>query len=387
MDRTFSGKRRIVVMIDTIARPGGGERLAVENAIRLDPGSYERTLCITRWEDSLEVEGVPAAILARLRASGVRVLKLRRRSRLALWAWWPLLRALRRQRVDIVHGHLFGSNVWAAILGRLARVPAVVAHEHMWAYGGENRLRPVLDRELIARFADAFVAVSEEGRRRMVEVERIDPAEIVLIRNGIAGFEPGDGSRVRAELGISAAAPVIGSVGHLRPEKAFEILVEAAAVLRQDHPELALLIAGEGPERLAIETAAAGLGLDNCVHLLGARDDIPDILAALDVAVCCSDFEGGPLSVMEYMEAGLPVVATRVGGLPELVEEGESGLIVPPRDPAALASAVGRLLEDPDLGERLGRRGQELRRRKWDLDSWSRQLDGLYDTLLSRRRR
>ena len=150
--------------------------------------------------------------------------------------------------MDVLHGHLFGSNVWAVILGRLTRTPVVVAHEHMWAYGG-NRLRPLLDRDLIARFSEAFIAVSEEGRRRMIEVERIDPGRITLIPNGIAGFPPGDGARIRRELGIDPGDPVIGSVGHLRREKAYEVLIEAAALLRDRGLRPAVLIAGEGPER------------------------------------------------------------------------------------------------------------------------------------------
>ena len=373
-------------MIDSIAGPGGAETLAVENAIGLDPERFERTLCVTRWEDGLERTEPASSILGRLSGAGVRVIKLRRGSRSALWAWWPLLRILRRERIDVVHGHLFGSNVWAVILGRLTRRPVVVAHEHMWAYGG-NRIRPLLDRDLIARFSDAFIAVSEEGRRRMIEVERIDPDRITLIPNGIAGFEPGDGARIRAELGIGPADPVIGSVGHLRREKAYEVLVEAAARLRDGGARPAVLIAGEGPERERLETLISARGLGSSVRLLGARSDVPDLLAAFDVAVCCSDFEGGPLSVMEYMEAGLPVVATNVGGLPELVADRESGILVAARDPEALAAALADLIGDPDQRRRMGERGRSLRRERWSLDAWVGRIGALYLELLSRRRR
>jgi glycosyltransferase involved in cell wall biosynthesis len=371
-------------MVDSIARPGGGERLAVENAIRLDPARYRRTLCITRWDDGFERAEPAASMLDRLRAEDVRVIKLARRSRLALWAWLPLLKALRKERIDVLHGHLFGSNVWAAVLGRLAGTPVTVAHEHMWAYGG-SRLRPFLDRDLIARSCDAFVAVSAEGRQRMIEAERIDPAEIVVIPNGIAGFDAGDGAKVRAELGIAADAKVVGSVGHLRPEKAYAVLVEAIAIVRRRHPDAVALVAGEGPERGALETLVEGAGLGGVVRFVGARDDIPDFLAALDVAVCCSDFEGGPLSVMEYMEAGLPVVATRVGGLPELVRDGDSGLLVPPRDPSSLAAAISRLFEDGELRRSLGARGRELRREHWSLEAWIATIERLYADLLAGR--
>ncbi len=377
---------RVVVMIDSIAGPGGAETLAVENAIRLDPERFERTLCVTRWEDGLERTEPASSILARLSEAGVRVIKLRRTSRTALWAWRPLVRALRSERVEVLHGHLFGSNVWAVILGRMTRTPVVVAHEHMWAYGG-NRIRPLLDRDLIARFSDAFVAVSEEGRRRMIEVERIAPERITLIPNGIAGFEPGDGARIRRELGIDAEEAVIGSVGHLRREKAYEVLIEAAALLRDAGSPAAVLIAGEGPERGRLESLISDRGLGGSVRLLGARSDVPDLLAALDVAVCCSDFEGGPLSVMEYMEAGLPVVASDVGGLPELVADGASGLLVSPRDPQGLAAALAVLIGNAGERRRMGDAGQRMRRERWSLEAWIARIEGLYLELLSRRRR
>lgn len=375
-------------MVDTIDNPGGGERLAVENAIRLDPERWRRTLCITRWQDSLEREDLTAAMLERLRGTGVEVVGLDRDSRLALWQWRPLVAMLRSRGVNVLHGHMFGSNLWAALLGRLAGVPAIVAHEHMWSYGagGGERLRPFLDREVVARGADAFIAVSEEGRRRMIETERIPARETVLIENGIEGFAPGDGARVRAELGIAADAPVVGTVGHLRPEKAHAVLVEAAALLKAEHPDLVTLIVGEGIERPSLEELIEQLGVGDSVRLLGAREDVPDFLAALDVAVCCSDFEGGPLSVMEYMEAELPVVATDVGGLPELVAEGETGFLVPPREPAALAAATSRLLADPGMRSDFGALARRRRRERWDLDGWARRLEALYDEILARPR-
>jgi glycosyltransferase involved in cell wall biosynthesis len=372
-------------MLDSLQRPGGGERLAVEGALRLDPERYERWFCLTRWQDTFEREEPARTILATLRESGVEIVKLRRTHRAALWSWLPLLRLLRGRRIDILHAHLFGSNVWASVLGPLARVPAVIAHEHMWAYS-EGGMRPFIDREVIARFADAFIAVSHEGRRRMIEIERIPEDSVVYIPNGVAKLPAGDGAAIRTELGIPADAPLIGSVGHLRSEKAFEVLIEATARLRERSPDANVLIAGEGPEREMLEGLRSRLGLDGAVHLPGARSDIPDVLAALDVAVCCSDFEGGPLSVMEYMGAGLPVVATRVGGLPELVQDGETGILVEPRDPAALADAIRGLLADPDRRHELGSAGRDLRDREYDVGVWMRRIEALYALLLDARR-
>lgn len=376
-----TARTRVVVLLDSIRRPGGGERLAVEGLVRLDPGEFDRTMCLTRWSDGFEVEPQSREILDRLRGEGIRVVGLNRASRFNLLAWMPLVRLL-RGGTDVIHGHLFGSNLWATIFGRLCRTPVVIAHEHMWAYSG-GRLRPLLDRHVIARFSDAFVAVSEQGRRRMIELERIPSDDIVLIPNGIEGLPPGDGARVRRELGIPEDAPVVGSVGHLRAEKAFEVLIEAGAMLGDDAH---LLIAGEGPERDRLQRLSAELGLSDRVQMPGARSDIPDLLAAFDVAVCCSDFEGGPLSVMEYMGAELPIVATDVGGLPELIADGKTGLLVPPRDPNALAVAIRRLLGDQELASRLGAAAAELRAAEHDVSVWSERITGLYRELLARKR-
>lgn len=378
-----AGEQIKVVILVHLVGPGGGETIAVESAINLDPERYDRVLCVGRWHE-LEEQEPAAGMLRRVQASGARILHLRRSSRFAFWAWWPLIRLLRRERVDILHGHMFGSNVWACLLGRLTRVPVVVCHEHMWSYGG-GRLRSLIDRWLIARWSDAFIAVSEQGRRSMIEVEGIRPEDVVLIRNGVPALPPGDGDAVREELGIGSGQPVVVSVGFLRPEKAYEVLIEAAAQIAPSIPGLRVLIAGGGPERPRLEALIEELGLSDVVSLLGVRADVPNLLAAADVAVCCSDFEGGPLAVMEYMGAGLPVVASRVGGLPELVRDGETGVLVPPRDPSALAEAVAALLADPSRSQRLGEAGRELRDREYSIGAFIGRLQALYERLLERR--
>jgi glycosyltransferase involved in cell wall biosynthesis len=373
---------RVVALVDSLERPGGGERLALEGVARLDPERFERTLCVTRWR--AETAGTPsvAACVARLEQAGVTLLPLNRSARLAVWAFRPLLARLRDS--DVVHGHMFGSNVWASVLGRIAGVPAIVAHEHMWGYTGGWK-RSLVDRELIARLSDAFIAVSEVGRRQMIETERIPPADIVLLRNGIETLPRVDRRAARRALGLPEDAQVVGSVGHLRSEKAFEVLIAAAAAARGNVPGLRIIIAGEGPERGRLEGLISELGLSQTVDLLGARDDVATVLGACDVAVCCSDFEGGPLSVMEYMDAALPVVASEVGGLPELVEDGVTGVLVPPRDPAAIARALKRLLGDPELRSRMGVEARARRERDYDIDSWARALEGLYERLLLQR--
>jgi len=256
----------------------------------------------------------------------------------------------------------------------------VVAHEHSWSYEGQP-LRRFLDREIVGRGADAFVAVSREDERRMAEIEGVHPEVIRFIPNGIPE-QRRRGTDVRTELGIAPDAPVIGAVGQLREEKALDVLIDAAARLAPRMEGLTVLLPGVGPEEAALREAASAL--DGTVRFLGQRDDIPDVLAAMDVAVCCSHREGSPLSVMEYMAAGLPVVATRVGGVPDIIGDGEHGLLVAPGDAGALAAALEQLLGDPARREAMGARAAERQREEFDLDVMVGRVQALYEELFER---
>lgn len=380
---TTRRRLRVVTLIDRLVQ-GGAERLAVEITTRLDPARFERTLCVTRASDAGHAPYAEAIARSRreIDDAGVRLLALDRSGPLDAPAWRPLLRRLRG--TDVVHGHMVGSNVWAVVLGRAMRVPVVVAHEHTWSFDGDRRRR-MIDRHLIARGSDAFIACSREDRRRMMEIEGIPERCIRYVPNGIDGRAPTPGRDLRAELGIAPDALVAGAVGTLREQKRFDVLVRASATLAERVPGVRVLIAGEGGERPKLERLVAELGLGEVVTLLGARTDVPDVLAAVDVAVSSSDYEGSPLALMECMEAARPVVATRVGGVPDLIEPGVHGLLVERRDPDALAAAVAELLEDPDARARMGAAAQARRREEFDLALMVRRLEDLYEELYARR--
>lgn len=380
---------RVVTLIDHPAVGGGAERVALDLTAGLDAERFRRTLCVSRWAPERLSPVHLARFTEALERSGVRLLGLRRRRTTDLRAWLALLRVLRRERVDVLHAHKFGSNVWGTLLGRLAGVPVVIAHEHTWSYEGQP-LRRALDRHLIARFSDAFVAVSREDRRRMIEIEGVPPDRILELRNAIAvpAARPRDG-HVRDRLGLASEAKVIGLVAIQRPQKRIDLLVRAAARLRTEFPELRVLLIGDGPveEATRIKALVAELGLDDVVLTLGVRDDVPDLLAAVDVAVLSSDFEGSPLAVLEYMEAGLPIVATEVGGLPDLLDDGRCGVLVAPGDDAELAAGIRRLLTDRELATRLGAAARHRRRTEFDLDTVVHGVEDIYERLLVRKGR
>lgn len=375
---------RVVTLVDRLVQ-GGAEALAVDITTRLDPQRFERTLCVTRWSDPSHSRSRAAVEQRReeIEAAGVRFLGLRRRGRLDVAAWRPLVRLLRTDAVDVIHSHMFGSNVWGVALGRSCRVPVIVAHEHTWSFSG-TPARRLVDRHWIARLSDAIVACSRADRERMIEVEGIDPDDIVLVPNGIQARGVTPGRDVRRELAIAPETPLVGSVGRLHPQKAFDVLIDAAALLRAEHPSVRVVIAGEGDQRRSLERRIARSGLEGTVMLLGPRTDVPDLLRAFDVAVNCSDFEGTPLSLLEYMEAGLAVVATRVGGIPDVIDDGVHGLLVPRRDPRALAAACATLIADPHRRTTLGAAARARRRADFDLDAMVARIEQLYLELRAR---
>jgi glycosyltransferase involved in cell wall biosynthesis len=385
-ERLPAGRRlRVVGLIDAIGVTGGGERFARDLTEHLDPDRFERTLCVSRWDEEARSRPDALAAVAEIEAAGVEFVGLERESAWSVGAWRPLLRLLREREVDVLHAHKFGSNVWGAILDAAARPPVFVAHEQTWSYRGRP-LRRWLDRHLIARRADTFIAVSSEDRRRMIEIEGIDPAKIEVVVNAIVTPEPSPDADVRAELGIAPDALVIGTVCMLRPQKALEVLLEAVPAVREQHPGIVVLIAGDGPERDRLEAMSQQLGIEDAVRFAGMRSDVADVLRAFDVWISCSDYEGTSLAVMEAMDASLPIVATRVGGTPDLIDDGVHGLLVEPRDSPALANAVNELLDDRERASAFGRAARARRRTEFDIAATARRVGELYERLLTRGR-
>jgi glycosyltransferase involved in cell wall biosynthesis len=371
----------VVTLIDVVAEIGGAEVLAAELAARLDPERFERTLVVyRRLAEGSRERASQAAVIARLRGSGVRVLELEGSSRYDLRSWAPFWRLLRREDVDVIHAHLFGPNLWASLWTRLARVPVFVAHEHTWSYQGRP-LRKLADRWVVAAASDVFLAVSEEDRRQMLSIERI-PADVVrVLPNGIAPPAAPDGAALRAALGVPAEAPVVGSVGLLRPQKDFPTLIRAHAEVLARVPGAHLVIAGDGPEGPALERLVADLGVGASVTLAGFRPEGAALAAAFDVAASSSTFEGSSLAILEWMALGRPIAATAVGGTPDLLAHGAAGVLVAPSDPAALGEAIAGLLTDPERAAQLGAAARERQRAEYDLDVQVRRLEALYAEL------
>jgi glycosyltransferase involved in cell wall biosynthesis len=315
------------------------------------------------------------------RAAGARFLPLTHvRRPVNLWrdglGLLELLRLLRSELPEIVHVN----SAKAAALGRVAawvaRVPIRVYTVHGWAFLAHGGLASAAYRwveRALRPLTTVTVCVSEKERQAGLAARACKETTTVVIRNGV---EPS-----RADRRPPLVRPRLVMVGRLQAPKDPLTFVRALATLRGQDFEAVLV--GEGPDRGAVEEEVRRLGIESAVQLLGERNDVPELLGTAEIFVLSTRSEGLPLSILEAMATGLPVIASDVGGVPELVIDGETGLLVPPGDPDALAAAIRRLLEDPPLAHRLGEAGRVRVAEHFDLAAVRQAHLDLYNHLLA----
>lgn len=343
-------------MLITELLPAGAEQVVFELATRLPRERWRVRVC------SLRSPGGDDGEVARaLQRAGVEVVPLRFQGKLDGAGALRLLLELRAFRPHVLHAHLFHANLAARLLGRLG-AQRVVSTVHIV----ERRELP--GRELLERltaFRDhATVCVSEAvARHAQVQLgarpERLQviPNGIDLSRFSVAADPAAARAAARAALGLPGQATLVGGVGRLRAQKGFPDLIDAFGRLAPEHVDLHLVLAGGGEEEQALRRQVEAAGLRERTHFLGHRDDVPQVLRALDLFVMPSHWEGFGLALTEALACGLPAVATRVDSLPDVL--GEAGVLVPARDPARLAEAIDRLLRDPAERARLAALGPE----------------------------
>jgi glycosyltransferase involved in cell wall biosynthesis len=295
---------------------------------------------------------------------------------ISLWrdplALAELLRLVRRVRPDVVHV----SSSKAGVLGRLAAwalgVPVRIFTVHGWAFGAAEGRPSLLYRwadRLVRPLTTATICVSELERSNGLAARTCVAEQTVVIPNAVdvRGAPRAQGQRSR---------PLLIAVGRLRPPKDFETLLNALALLPADAFEARIV--GDGPQRGQLEAQLARLGLEDRVRLEGERRDVPALLADADAFVLSSRSEGLPVSVLEAMAAGLPVVASAVGGVGELVVDGETALLVRPADADALAGALSTIVAEPTIRRRLGDAGRARAEELFDFEAWRRAHVALY---------
>ncbi|MBI5267432.1 MAG: glycosyltransferase [candidate division Zixibacteria bacterium] len=311
---------------------------------------------LTKFHDlRLSVILLNSGVLAeRLRELDIPVTILDERSHNAAQLLLRIRRILANERFDILHTHRYKEN----ILGGLARIMTGVPHQIRTVHGlaepstgfkgVKSRVYRLFDAIVTRTRIDMSIAVSCDIERQLSA--QFGPERVIMIHNGIDGerlqptASPAD---IRKRLGLSADHKLIGSVGRLTPVKGYQYLLGAFRTIAANHPDARLVLVGDGPERAALESLTAEYGLDKKVVFYGFTPDVGDILAALDVFVLSSLHEGISISLLESLALGIPSVVTNVGGNPEVIRHNDTGLLVPPMDESALASAVGSILDNP----------------------------------------
>jgi glycosyltransferase involved in cell wall biosynthesis len=292
---------------------------------------------------------------------------------------WKLTRWLRLQRFDLVHSFLPRSNIMSRVSNRFSGSKSAHLSSER-AIGLERSKFIVIANRLTARWTDCFIAVSPAVRDVLIQRERISTRKIRVVFNGI-DLETLDSSLskdVRGGLNIVPQRPMICSVGRLHQEKGHIYLIRALAHLCLEWPDLCVVIVGEGAEAERLYREAIRLGVDNNVLFLGYRADAIDIIRASDIFVLPSLEEGLPVTILEAMACSRPIVASDVGGLPSTVISEQTGLLVPPKDVAALSHAIERLLRDQSMREQLGHCGRARVEKLFTLERMLSDLENLY---------
>lgn len=353
--------------------PGGAERALVHLVTRLD-----RQL----WEPAVFCLGPPGALVGRLSEAQIPTTCLGARGRSDVGVVYRLCRELRRFRPEIVQSFLFHANLAGRIAARWARAAHCVSGIRV----AERRARwPLWLDRVTNRLVTTNVCVSQSVAEFSATVARLPREKLIVIPNGVevelfAAAEPLD----LTEFGFPASAKAIVAVGRLDRQKGLPDLLEAVSTLIAKHADVHLLLVGDGPERDRLTRITTELSLAHRVHFAGWRPDVPRILRSAFCLALPSLWEGMPNVVLEAMAAALPVVATRVEGIDELVVPGETGLIVPASAPSDLAAALDALLADPRGAKAMGCAGQERVKSHFSWEKMAENYDALYRRLVGR---
>lgn len=311
--------------------------------------------------------------------AGLPVLPLRMRSEFDPLAVFRLARRMKKSRCRLAHFHDAHGLAVGSAAARRAGVPLRIISRRVDF--------PVKSRRKYTQEIDAIIAISE-GVRKVLLASGIPPSLVQVIPSGIdfspfEGVEPRD--FLRREFSFAADEYLVGIVAALEDHKGHTYLLQASKIVKEQAPKVRFIVVGTGSLKMELDRQTRELGVEDIVFFLGFREDVPRILASLDAFVLSSHHEGMGSSLLDAMASRLPVVATQAGGIPEVVMNNETGLLVPPRDPEALAQAILQLYRDRPLADRLARRGLEVVRRKFSAEAMAEKVIELYQQLAARK--
>ena len=368
-----------ILFVITSTRVGGAEKMLYHTSTALDPALYLPSIC------SLKEKG---EIARNMEAAGIEVhcLTMADGDRFGGWfasltALFRLTRYLVKVRPTIVHSFLFRANILSRIAAFFAGVPLVISSVRVM--GGEKAYYHTVEK-ITSFMVDHYITVSESVKEYLIGKANLLPEKITTVYNGVTlnGITPAGESSVTRPFGIEPQDSVVLTVGRLHRQKGYDYFIRAVARVKREVPVVKVLIAGEGEEENNLKKLVRSLDLTKEIIFTGLSLDVGLILSYTRLFVLPSLWEGMPNAVMEAMAAAKPVVATRVGGVPELVVEGETGILVPPEDTEALALAMLDLLQDPLKGRSMGEAGRKRVQDHFSMTAMVTNTDYLYQELL-----
>ena len=363
---------RVLFFIDSFNSEAGTENQLIEIIRRMDTRRFE--LFAACFEDGDRLRGLPVTPLVFPVHS---VFSFR-----GLWQLWRACREIRRRRIDIAHTFMTKATIVGVVAARCAGCPAVITSRRNLGYWYSPFYLFLF--RLLNRLTSRVLANSEGARRSAIEIERINGPGVDVIYNGVdvARFSRPSAPAVRERLGIPPNARVVGVVANYRPVKDLATFLRAAHRIAARHSDAAFLLAGKGPLREELGRLAETLNIAGKVFFTDGAGDVADYLPLLHVACLSSTTEGFSNAILEYMAAGLPVVATDVGGNAEAVTDGVTGYIVPAGATEAFAEAVDKLLDDDELRRSMGVAGRRRCREAFDIGDCVRRYERYYGELL-----
>lgn len=355
----------------------GAENVVLELSKELTKLNHWITIGILETRDNRHME-----LAERAREEGVNVRIFPSKGRFDKRTVFAIRAFIEREKGDILHSHNYKSDFYA-FFAKGKKHPWMVTN-HLWKRTTVALMIYAHLDSLVMRKANRIVAVSEQIANDMKQ-RGIPAGKVTVIENGVSleRFRIGNKDEMRKTFGFNSNEKVIGTVASLTPEKGHSYLMDAAREVIQKHPEARFLIVGDGPQRQSLEETTDRLGLSGKVIFTGSRRDIPEILSLLDAFVLPSLKEGLPIALLEAMAAMVPVIATKVGAVPKLIEDGMSGILIPPKDSQAISNAIMEVLSDKQSSLKMARKGFERVRDNYSSKQMAEKYMAIYKELMA----
>lgn len=369
---------RNILMLNETSGPGGAETVIYNIASNLDRNCFNPRVVLFRpgwFQGFLAEKGITVDIIKSSRSWDVLFI-----TKLASYC--------HRHKIDLIHAHLPGGNLYGSVVGKMLGLPVICTLHNEFIMPGSVEHFSGAKMFIIRNLASRMVIVAEYMRSDYLYKGKIPSQKMVLIYNGVSpqkndsSFDIDD---FKTQIDYRAGDILIANIANLRPPKGHLILIEAAARVLREIPRAKFLLIGEegdGKIKSAIIDRVNALGIADRVKLLGFRKDVSQVLRHVDIFLLSSISEGLPVSVVEAMRAGLPVIATTVGGLPEVVKDSESGFLVKPGDPESLAEKISVLCKDDSQRRHMGQKGSGIASQYFSLDIMIKKYQNLYEELI-----